>query len=151
MQNEWSEGEWRPGSQHQERDYAAFNRIFDIVRSCFSTLHMGFANEERWRWDTPVITFSWEDGDERVSRNLNGLVLGETLPTGMQVDSNAWYDIREENQVIRFWRNFPMGRIDSTDQHAVLQLVQKAYEEVSECSKQQIERHKVLSNGDKAI
>jgi hypothetical protein len=93
MQSEWPEGEWRPGSQHQERDHCAFNRILDIVRTCFSSLHMGFANEERWRRDTPVVTFSWEDGDEMISRNLNGLVLGEASPTGVQVDSNAWYDV----------------------------------------------------------
>jgi len=149
MNPEWSEGESRQGSQHQQRDFAAFNRVLDVVRSCFSTLHMGFAEEERWRWDTPVITFSWQNGDEMVSRNLNGLVLGETFPTGVQVDSNAWYDVRDGKQVTRFWRNFPAGRVESTERQAVCLLVDKAYEQVAACRKDQIERSKTLSHGDR--
>src|SRR5262245_30904624 len=139
-------GERQQGRQHGERDYKAFDQVLDLIRHCFATLHIGFAKEERWRWDTPVINISWDNGTEQISRNINGLVLGEMSPNGVQIESNAWYDVREGTHLRRYWRNFPAGRIDSTDKESVCELVKTAYEEVSGLSKNQIERFTELPN-----
>lgn len=94
------------------KNYAAFDRVLDIVRDSFLSLHQSFANEERWRWDIPVITFSWENG-QGVQRNVNGFVLGEDRPTGIAIESNAWVDIRKGKSLIRYWQHLPTGKIDS--------------------------------------
>jgi len=137
---------WREKSQAGERNYEAFSSALDLIRSSFFSLHMGYSNEERWRWDAPVVNFNWENGAESVSRNINGFVLGEANPTGVQVEANAWYDVQEGERLFRYWRHFPIGRIDSIDSDKIGELVTQAYNEVSTCSKKEIENSIELQN-----
>jgi hypothetical protein len=130
-----------------ERDFLAFDRVLDLIREAFLSMHGSFANEERWRWDTPVITFTWGNGYQ-ISRNLNGLVLGGARPTGVEIESNAWRDVPEGRRLVRYWRNFPAGRTDSgsISSEAVEHLVQKAYSEVSSWSVEDLEKREVLES-----
>ena|SRR2546423_3991490 len=134
-------------SEQGQLDYVAFDQVLDIVRNVFLSLHGAFANEERWRWDTPVITFTWTNGQD-INRNLNGLVLGGTRPTGIQVESNAWKDIHQGSTLIRYWRNFPAGKIVTTSlsQENIASLVEKAYKKVASCTTKDLKKHDVLSH-----
>jgi hypothetical protein len=133
-------------SYNPERDYVAFNKALDIVRDAFLSLHAGVADEERWRWDTPVITFTWGNGVD-IKRNLNGFVLGAKHPSGIEVESNAWADIREGKVVVRHWRHFSAGRLDATaiTEESVAALVAKAYGEVTSWKKNDLEQREMLT------
>jgi len=131
-----------------ERDFQAFDRILDLIREAFLSVHGSFANQERWRWDMPVITFTWGNGYQ-ISRNLNGLVLGGVRPTGVEIESNAWRDVPEKHRLVRYWRHFHAGRTDSVpiSIEAVETLVQKAYSEVSSWSAESLESREILESG----
>ena len=133
-------------SYNPERDYVAFNEALDIVRDAFLSLHAGVADEERWRWDIPVITFTWGNGVD-IKRNLNGFVLGARHPSGIEVESNAWTDIREGKVLVRYWRHFPAGRLDATaiTEESVTALVEKAYSEVNSWKKDDLEQREMLT------
>lgn len=142
----FDQAEWKEGGQHGERDYDAFKWVLDVVRSCFFALHAGPADEERWRWDAPVITLSWSNEKDRITRNLNGLVLGEMRPTGVQVEANAWYDVRYKGKLVRHWQHFPAGRVDSLEEAEISPLVSSAYHMAVKCSKKQIKNETQLPN-----
>jgi hypothetical protein len=133
-----------------QRDFQAFDRVLDIIHDVFVAMHGGtFVSEERWRWDTPVITFTWGNG-QQVNRNLNGLVLGGVRPTGIEVESNAWRDVFEGRHLVRRWRHFSAGRIDSVPitQETVAVLVEKAYSKVSSWLADDLEDREVLAAGE---
>ena len=136
------------GPQHGQRDYAAFDRVLDIVREAFISLHGGFAEEERWRWDAPVISFTWNNG-QQINRNLNGHALGGVRPTGIEIEANGWKDVREQGRLVRYWRYFPAGRVEASSlvYDGVAALVEKAYAEVSSWSMESLERVEVLGSG----
>lgn len=139
-------------TEQGQRDYAAFDKVLDLVRDAFLSLHKSFASEERWRWDTPVITFIWGNGKD-INRNLNGHVLGGTRPNGLEVEANAWRDVRKGADLVRYWRNFPAGRIDSSlfTPEMVKELIEKAYQEVSSWTIDHLESRALLSSGDREI
>lgn len=132
--------------QGQEKDYAEFNRKLDIIRDAFLSLHSGVANEERWRWDAPTIAFSWGNGTI-IHRNLNGMVLGANFPSGIEVESNAWADINEGKILVRYWKHFSAGRVDSADitSEKVADLVEKAYKETTSWEKEDLQERQVLT------
>lgn len=149
MQNEASESnERRPQTQQsqEETDYIAFDKVLTNVHDAFLSLHTSFASEERWRWDMPVITFAWNNG-QGLQLNLNGLALGRTHPIGLEVEANAWLDIYEGRDFIRFWRNYFAGRLDTTSLYSyerVLTLVETAYHTVSLWTRKDLENRAVL-------
>jgi hypothetical protein len=135
------------GPQHGRRDYAAFDRVLDIVRNAFLSIHGGFADEERWRWDAPVISFTWNNG-QQINRNLNGHALGGVRPTGIEIEANGWRDVRERGHLVRYWRHFAAGRVEASAlaDEAVAALVEKAYTEVSSWTVESLEKREVLGH-----
>lgn len=136
--------------QEGQRVFQAFDSVLDIVHDAFMALHGGtFVSEERWRWDTPVITFTWGNG-QHVSRNLNGLVLGGVRPTGIEVEANAWRDLPEGRRLVRHWRHFSAGRVDfgPINHETVAVLVERAYLEVSTWKAEDLEAREVLPSAE---
>jgi hypothetical protein len=143
MQNE-TPGTGEKAAQRQ-RDYTAFEIVLNTVREAFLSLHTSYFNEERWRWDTPVITFTWGDGTD-INRNLNGLVLGNEQPTGVEIEANAWRDFAKGTGLNRYWQHFPAGRLDfgSMSNDNIATLVGKAYIEVSSWTLDSLEHHAII-------
>ncbi|HJR08567.1 MAG TPA: hypothetical protein VJ842_15010 [Pyrinomonadaceae bacterium] len=143
MQNE----KFQTIEKHEQgrRDYVAFDEVLDIIHNVFQSLHGSLFSEERWRWDAPVITFTWGNGAD-INRNLNGLVLGDQRPTGVEIESNAWRDMHEGVNLIRYWQHFPAGRINSTplSNKKIASLVKKAYMEVNSWTVEHLQDHKIL-------
>ncbi len=136
--------------QHSGRDYAAFNQQLDIVRDAFLSLHPEITDEERWRWDTPIITFTWSNG-VNIKRNLNGFVLGASHPSGIEVESNAWFDVREGRSLIRYWQHFCAGRFDTIGkihEESVAALVKKAYNEVTSWKENDLQQREPLTGNE---
>lgn len=57
---------------------------------------------ERYRWDEPVITFSWKDKD--IFRSVAIDVDGRSV----NIEINAWKDVGEDK--VRHWLNELMGK-----------------------------------------
>lgn len=132
-----------------DKDYDAFNRMLDVIRKAFLSLHAGVANEETWRWDVPVITFTWGDG-VGVHRNLNGLLIGAQSPSGIEIESNAWADVREGKALVRKWQHFSAGRLDVaaiTDEN-IAELVTKAYSEANSLEMDDLQQREVLARSE---
>lgn len=150
MQNEESESNERSSqaSQHrEERVYREFEAVLETVHDAFLSLHTSFASEERWRWDMPIITFAWNNG-QGLQLNLNGHALGRTHPIGLEIESNAWIDVYEGRDLIRFWRNYFAGRLDAGSIYSyerVLRFVDIAYQTVSAWTREDLENRVVLS------
>ena len=144
MQNETYTREKR---EQAPRDFAAFNRTLELMHDIFASLHGSLFSEERWRWDAPVITFTWGDGAD-IHRNINGLVLGDQTPTGVEIESNAWRDVHKGSDLNRYWRHFSAGRLNSAalPKKKILSLIKKAYVEANSWTVEDLDQHQKIAS-----
>jgi len=111
------------------RDNVAFEAVFQTVRSAFIAHYGPGATEEFGRQGLPTLTFTWEEGD--VNFNFSGTVFGDTEPSGVQIEGNAWVDLREGNENVRYFLHIPGGRGVKPTEQNVNPLVSRVYEALS--------------------
>ena len=112
----------------------------------FFLLRPSGVDVQTWRWDTPVITFTWE-GDDRIDRNINVLLMGETEPRAVLVEANAWQDLREGKEIFRRWVHREFQRIDveaGFPDREVREALEEAYSEVNHWTTENLTQEELL-------
>lgn len=139
-------------NQDDSAQYEKLDRALDQVEELLMDLAykmlLAFgAATDRWRWDEPGITLTWEA--EGVGRNIHIVIVDET-EMKLKIEINAWQDqdIQEGNKRVRHWQNAVIS--EGVEPEYLRDYVHKAYEAVSGWNKEALKRKAVLSAGQGA-
>jgi len=85
-------------------DYSDFDRVLDRIESILHNLvsakELRQARIERWRWDIPEITLTWNRQDAAIWGSITTLL---TTESEGRIEVNAWRDMPQAGGWIRKW------------------------------------------------